>query len=78
MLVDGASREQRMHRNKSLFEVAVTEHQQKLAVFDRLFRRIANSCQRVRQRDIVGVIQIDECIAVGEHLDAQQLPQLAL
>jgi len=41
MLMNGAGREQGMYRNMARFQVAVTQHQQKLAVVNGLFCFVA-------------------------------------
>ena len=77
VMMHGAGGEQRMHRQLVFIEIAIAQHQQQLAVAHRLFGLRANQVKRLRQAQAGIDIQVDELVAVLEHVGAQQLPQLS-
>ena len=78
MMVHCARREQCVHRQLALFEIAVAEHQDQLAVVDSPLRLPADLVETLGQRQRFVDIEIDELVTIRIHVLAEQLPQLLL
>ncbi len=78
VMMHGACREQRMHRQFALLEVTVREHQDELAVKNGLLGCRANLVQRLGKRELLIDVEIDKRVAVAVKFIAQELPQFSL
>ena len=73
-MVHGPGREQRMQRQQPRLEITVTQHDDELAVADGLLGLLTDLLQRFGQGKVFRLVQVDEGVAVPEHVCAEQLP----